>query len=252
MAIALNDQVWVWGGPTAQWGGTMDDDTLLKGAQYFGARNVLYVYGPHNDTMLSLLKPFAKVVCQIGSNCRNPDAVPADTVSEAERLSALSLRYPNVVGAVVDDFDTGREKFPVAKLAGIQRALRSRNPAMKLYVVTYTHKRHPDYADLLPYIDVVTLWVWRQDDILKLDADLETIRGEFPGKPVHLGVYLHDYGQTSAGMPIERLALQLDKARQYLADGKLEGVIILGDREIRKHPEQSAFVRDYLARHFAR
>ena len=252
MATELNDQIWVWGGPTAQWGGTMDDDGLLKGAQYFGARNVLYVYGPHSDTMLSLLKPFDKVVCQIGSNCRNPEAVPADTVVEAEQLSALSRRYPNVVGAVVDDFDTGSEKFSADKLAGIQRALRKHNPKFKLFVVTYTMKRHSGCEDLLPYIDVVTLWVWKQDELATLDADLQRIQAEFPGKPVHMGVYLHDYGQTKAAMPVERLAFQLDKARQYLAAGRLQGVIVLGDREIAKHPEQSAFVRDYLARHFAR
>lgn len=252
MSVLLNDDVWVWGGPTKQWGGTMDDDGLLKGAGYFGARNVLYVYGPHNDTMLGLLKPFDRVVCQIGANCRNPEAVPADTVTEAEQLSALSLRYPNIAGAVVDDFDTGREKFSAEKLARIQRALRSRNPALKLYVVAYTFKRHPGYEDLLPYIDVVTLWVWKKDELARLDADLEAIRQEFPGKPVHMGVYLHDYGQTDAAMPNECLAFQLDKARQYLAQGKLQGVIILGDREIAKHPEQAAFVRDYLARHFAR
>ena len=51
-------------------------------------------------------------------------------------------------------------------------------------------------------------------------------------------------------MPNDRLAFQLDKARQSIAEGKLAGVIILGDREIAKHPEQAAFVRDYLARHF--
>ncbi len=251
MSTALNDTVWVWGGPTRQWGGTMDDDCLLTAARYFGARNVLYVYGPHNDTMLGLLKPLERVVCQIGSNCRNPEAVPADTVAEAEQLSALSLRYPNIVGAVVDDFDTGGEKFSAGKLAAIRRALRSRNPSLQLYVVVYTHVRHAGYEDLLPFLDVLTLWVWRQDDLAKLDASLEAVRAEFPGKPVLLGVYVHDYGQTDAAMPIGRLQFQLDSARRYLAEGLIGGVIILGDREIRKHPAESAFVRDYLARHFA-
>jgi hypothetical protein len=251
MAAKLNEQVWVWGGPTKQWGGSMDDDGLLKGARYFGARNVLYVYGPHSDTMFALLKPLDQVVCQIGANCRNPEAVPADTVTEAEQLSAFSLRYPNIVGAVIDDFDVGSEKFSAAKISAIRQALRSHNPALQLYVVTYTHKLHEGYEDLLPSIDVVTLWVWRQDDLAKLDASLQVIRREFPGKPVHLGVYLDDYGQTKVGMPLERLAFQLDRARAYLAEGTLQGLIILGDREISKHTQQAAFVRDYLAQHFA-
>ena len=251
MEPKLNDYVWVWGGPTAQWGGSMDDDSLLQGGQYFGARNVLYVYGPHSDTMLSLLNPFDRVVCQIGSNCRNPEAVPPDTVAEAEQLSALSLRFPNVVGAVVDDFDTGAEKFPATKMAALHTALRSRNPSLKLHVVTYTERRHDGYEDLLPYIDVVTMWVWKQCDIAVLDASLKAIRGEFPGKAVYMGVFLHDYGETDAAQPVERLNYQFDRGRAYLAEGLLDGIIILGDREIRKHPVQAAFVRDYLARHFS-
>ena len=250
MSAKLNGQVWVWGGPTAQWGGTMDNDTLLKGGQFFGVRNVLYVYGPHNDTMLSLLKPFDQVVCQIGSNCRNPEAVQPDTVTEAEQLSALSLRYPNIVGAVIDDFDVGGEKFPPEKMAALHRALRSHNPALKLHVVTYTANLHTDYGDLLPYIDVVTMWVWKKGDLVKLDPDLKRIRSEFPGKPVYMGIFVHDYGEADAAMPIERLNFQLEQGRAYLTAGLLQGIIILGDREINKHPEQAAFVRDYLARHF--
>ncbi|OGV70087.1 MAG: hypothetical protein A3K19_27660 [Lentisphaerae bacterium RIFOXYB12_FULL_65_16] len=251
MSAKLNEQVWVWGGPTAQWGGSMDDDCLLKGGRFFGVRNVLYVYGPHTDTMLSVLKPFEKVVCQIGSNCRNPEAVQPDTVKEAEQLSALSLRYPNIVGAVIDDFDTGSEKFSATKMAALQKALRSHNPSLKLHVVTYTFRQHEGYEDLLPYIDVVTMWVWKQCDIAEVDAGLKRIRSEFPGKPVYMGVFLHDYGETKAGTRIERLNFQLDKGRAYLADGLLQGMIILGDREIAKEPAQAKFVRDYLAQHFA-
>jgi len=251
MELTLNDRVWVWGGPTAQWGGSMDDDCLAKGAGFFGARNVLYVYGQHNDTMLSVLEPFDRVVCQIGSNCRNPEAIHGDTVAEAEQLSALSLRYPNVVGAVIDDFDTGGEDFSATKMRSLQQALRSRNASLKLHVVTYVERSHAGYEDVLPYIDTVTMWVWEQSNIARIDASLQTIRDEFPGKPIYMGVFLHDYGETKAAMPVERLQFQLDKARTFLAEDLLQGVIILGDREIAKHPEQAAFVRDYLATHFA-
>jgi len=251
MKPTLNDQIWVWGGPTANWGGTMAEDCLARGAEFFGTRNVVYVYGPHNDRSLALLESFDNVVCQIGANCRNPEAVPEDTVAEAERLSALSLRYPNIAGAIIDDFDTGHEAFPAAKMHALRDALRSHNPTLKLHVVVYTEKQHEGYEDVLPYVDVVTMWVWKRRDLPALDTGLETIRREFPGKPVYMGVFLHDYGETKEAMPLERLTYQLDRGREHLAAGLLNGIIILGVREISKHPEQSAFVRDYLARYFA-
>ena len=228
----------------------MEEDCLAKGGEYFGTRNVVYVYGPHNDRSLSLLKPFDRVVCQIGANCRNPEAVPADTVTEAEQLSALSLRYPNIAGAIIDDFDTGHEAFPAAKMRALRDALRSHNPALKLHVVVYTERKHEGLEDVLPFVDVVTMWVWKKCDLPELDTGLQTIRREFPGKPVYMGVFLHDYGETKEAMPLERLTFQLDRGRAHLASGLLNGIIILGVREIAKHPEQAAFVKDYLAQHF--
>ena len=49
MAELNNDNLWVWGGPTPFWGGSMADDTLVRGADYYNAGNVVYVYGPTND-----------------------------------------------------------------------------------------------------------------------------------------------------------------------------------------------------------
>ena len=40
------DDLWLWGGPTPEWGGSPDPDTLVKTARYFDAQNGIYVYGP--------------------------------------------------------------------------------------------------------------------------------------------------------------------------------------------------------------
>ena len=39
---------------------------------------------------------------------------------------------------------------------------------------------------------------------------------------------------------------ELDKAREYLTAGLIEGVVILGDREIKKWPRQAETIRNYL------
>ena len=56
----------------------------------------------------------------------------------------------------------------------------------------------------------------------------------------------HEYGYSDAGNLPELLIYQLDKAREYMTKGIVEGVIILGDREIKKWPLQAETVRNYL------
>ena len=61
-----------------------------------------------------------------------------------------------------------------------------------------------------------------------------------------MGLFLHDYGTADAGAMIELLLHQLEAARALLAEGKIDGLVILGDREILKWPEQAAAVRGFL------
>ena len=68
----------------------------------------------------------------------------------------------------------------------------------------------------------------------------------FPGKPIIQGIFLHEYGRADIGNVIELLKYQLDRAREYMAKGIVEGVIILGDREIKKWPTVAAAVKKYL------
>lgn len=250
MARKIDGRIWMWGGPTKEWGGSMENDGLAKGANYFRVANVLYVYGPHTDEMLATLSTFDKAACQIGSNCRNPGAQKGDSIQEAEQLSLLSLRHPNIVGAVIDDFDVGGEVFTPEKLAAIRSALRSHNPKLLLHVVTYTHKDHSQFASLVPFVDVVTVWVWFLEYHQRMEADFKKAKSDFPGKPIYMGVFLHDYGNKNDGMPLDILSRQLDQGRKWLADDFIQGMIILGDREIKKHPQQAALTQKFLSDHF--
>ena len=61
-----------------------------------------------------------------------------------------------------------------------------------------------------------------------------------------MGLFLHDYGTADAGAMPELLIHQLKGARKLLAEGKINGLVILGDREILKWPEQAAAVKGFL------
>ena len=244
------DEVWVWGGPTPYWGGSMADDTLVRGADFFQARNVVYVYGPTTEKMLSLHAKYSKMLCQVNSNCRTPGALANSEEENAELLSRLSLQYPNIVGAMCDDFCTSfRYALLPERFEKIYRGVKKYNSALRVYGVIYVHELGRIHFRLVQeFIDVVNLWHWHKDDILNIDENLEKCEENFPGKPIILGIFLHEYGRSDVGAPPELLCYQLEKAREFLAQKRIEGIIILGDREIKKWPASAQAVKDYLAK----
>lgn len=249
LAKLTPDKVWVWGGPTPLWGGSMADDTLVKGADYFGSENVVYVYGPTTDHMLSLHSKYKKMLCQVNANCRTEGALANTEEENAQLLSKLSLKYPNIVGAMCDDFCTGfgRVLLP-ERFEKIYNGVKKFNKDLRVYGVIYAHELGAKNFQLIqPYIDVVNFWLWNKEEILDIDTHIARCREEFPGKPIILGIFLHEYGRADAGNPPRLLVRELQKAREFLTKGWIEGVILLGDREIKKWPESAKAVKDYLA-----
>ena len=243
-----DSNLWVWGGPTPYWGGSMSDDTLPRNAKYYNAANGVYVYGPTNDKMMKLHSGFKKLLCQINGNCRTPGAQEGSTDEEnAARLSRLSLEYPNVVGAMCDDVTTNFANVVLPEpFEARYRGLKKYNDKLKMYGVVYVHELNKDFSLIQPYMDVVTLWFWHLEELLEYDKALELCQKKFPGKKVLQGIFLHEYGRYDGGNPPQLLIHQLNKVREYMAKGVVEGAVILGDREIKKWPESAAAVRDYL------
>lgn len=256
------DEIWVWGGPTPQWGGSLARDTLVRGAAYFGAENGVYVYGPVTAEMLAVHTGFKRLFCQVTRICRAPGAQPESDEENAAKLSQLSLNFPNLYGGIIDDMAgigriPGNPVVQPEKLRAVRAALLRDNPALKLFGVVYRHEIRPDspgrmdFSQVAPLLDGVFLWFWHTADLFSIDADLESCRQEFPGKTVFLGVFVHDYGACDAGTLPQMLEFQLRRARAYLAAGTISGIVILGDREIAKWPESAAAVRNYLSRYSA-
>ena len=248
MAKLTGDNLWVWGGPTPYWGGSMADDTLVRGADYFNADNVVYVYGPTDDKMMKMHSKYKRMLCQINGNCRTPGAQGNFTDEEnAEYLSQLSLKYPNIVGAMCDDVTTPFLKIALPEsFEARYRGLKKYNDKLRMFGVVYAHELDKDFSLIQPYMDVINLWLWHKDDILEYDEYIEKCMKAFPGKPIIQGIFLHEYGRADIGNVIELLKYELDRAREYMAKGIVEGVIILGDREIKKWPAVASAIREYL------
>ena len=250
------ENVFVWGGPTPSWGGSMAKDASIKAKEFFDLDNVMYVYGPLNKEMMELHKNCKKVICHLGRNCRTENAAMKSDAEEAELLSKLSLEYPNIVGGVVDDMSGNYgENYSHAEYRAIHQAMHKHNPDLELFGVVYSWEleRMPEKVRIVSdCIDHVILWFWSKTDLMNFDLSLERCRAIFPGKPIMLGIFMFDYGASCLPNTPDVMAYHFEKARRALADGKIQDIVILGDREIEKCPEAAQFIKEYLKKEFSK
>ncbi|MBR2438924.1 MAG: hypothetical protein IKB25_01915 [Lentisphaeria bacterium] len=244
----LKQDVFVWGGPTQLWGGTMDPDCAVRGMEFFGAENAVYVYGSLNEENLDLHKNCKKLIFQITRTARSGEQLETDAEC-AEKLSLLSLKYPNIIGGIADDLVIylGR-KYSVADVREIRESLKKHNKALDFYGVVYARELdHENIPYIAPCLDAVNLWLDRKSDIAEFDMLIEKCRVKFPGKKIMLGIFMQDINLTDLGYSKELMLRYLEKAERAYRAGKIQSVVILGDREIAKFPELAETIRKFFA-----
>jgi len=165
----------------------------------------------------------------------------------AKDVSQLSQHQPNLIGGIVDDFSTAisRGEGLPEDIRLLAENLKSENAALDLHAVCYTMHFDVDLCPFLPYIDYISLWVWDPADLVDLDTHIAEATRRYH-KPMHLGLYLFDYGVTGEAMPIETLVFQCERARQYYHDGRIQGIHILGSYTNDEfNTEQAKWLADY-------
>lgn len=251
----LRDKAWTWGYVIP---GDLPGDVPFVGksscsletaAQYLGTPGVVFMNSNHQrETLtpeyLDRLRACPRILCGLQHGAY------AET---ARMVSNLSRSYPNIVGGLIDDFldfHGPSAAMTPDETRTVCEALKSENPALRLAVVRYTWQDQADLLPYLPYLDVINLWVWvanQYDWQVRMDAEIEKIR-RITGKPILLGLFLHDYGGTGGPVPMDILEVQFQKAVAYARRGWIEGFVILQsgwlDRE--DHRPQVQWVRQYL------
>jgi len=187
-------------------------------------------------------------VCNVGDPLTLKDA--DRQVEKTRAFSRLSQDFHNVVGGIVDDFSTAvaEGRMPVEMMEQTLAALKSRNASLQLQAVVYTMHFQIDLSPYLPFIDLINLWVWKGSDLRNLDAYVQEAARLFPGKPITLGLYLYDYGETCDTLPLALVRFQFTRAAAYLEGGLIEGIHVLGSylrEELRT--QQAQWVADFLA-----
>ncbi|MEN6301346.1 MAG: hypothetical protein ABFD96_01400 [Armatimonadia bacterium] len=223
--------------------------SLETAASYLGTPNVVYMNSNHDRATLTpqFLDHVAgceQVVCGLEHG---------HYAEAARQVSQLSLTRPNITGGLIDDyldFHGPSAKMTPEETREVYEGLKSQNDALRLYVVRYTWQDQADLLPYLPYFDVLNLWVWvanTYDWQVRLSAELEKIK-QITGKPILLGLFLHDYGGSGGPMPMDVLEVQFQKAVAFARSGLIEGFVILQsgwlDRE--EHRPQAQWVQQYL------
>jgi hypothetical protein len=262
--MRMADLGWIWEGQGLDPGVHPSIFGVGEGADFFGLRKVHFMFHPTTELALQKLSRFDAVVCDISkwqfrdcgaNNCGSEcyaDSSLETVCAEAEKVSRLSLKYPNVTGGFFDDMKGLMQKrgHGLAECASIKKALQQHNPSLKLETVAYAHELSDTafWAPLKPLIDVVSFWVWGCQHIEKLDDYLRQCREVFPDKPVILGCYLRDY-PTQSPMPMDAVRHQWNVVAQALDDGRIQGFDILGTITIDGQLEQALWIRDFIRAH---
>ena len=154
------EDVFVWGGPTERWGGSMAPDTSVRGMEFFGAENAVYVYGPLDDDALELHRCCKRLICQVTRTARSGGQLESD-VQCAERLSLLSRKYTNIIGGIADDLVSYLgSNYSVKDIEEVHAALKRHNEALELYGVVYAQELdNRNIPRVAACIDAVNLWL---------------------------------------------------------------------------------------------
>lgn len=219
------------------------------------------MFHANNDFALSRLAWLDEVICDItkwtwrdiegegGGTTNSGDNSPEAVKREAANVSELSTRWPNITGAIHDDIwhIINHYNYAPERYAEIYNALKSQNPALKLWAVVYEYELNPDdWVGYEPFMDVITLWVWKSENLRNLDEYIARCHEKFPGKPLVMGCYLREY-ELARGVPMEMIKLQWETLLRHAQAGTVDGYSILGMTELELHQEQANWIRDFIA-----
>jgi len=234
---------------------------LGEGADFFGLTKCHFLF--HHTTELALwkLRDKEEVVCDITKHLprdvgkggsENYSEANIDTVrSEAEKVSRLSLKFPNVTGAIHDDLlrMLREQGFGGDKYAAVSNALKRHNPNLKLWIVVYAKEMDkPEWPGVEPYVDVINLWFWPGSGYDEMDRAVERCREIFKNKPIYVGCYMRNYPEKKP-LPIATIEKRFEGIVRHLKEGKIAGYTILGTVLIDGQLEQAEWIRDFIAKH---
>lgn len=260
----VRDRLWLWGhlggSHNEGWGLSKPSRiTPVEAAYYLGIPNlIMVVFGgkpePPFDQEALAMSPLKRVVWSIvgdSGSTRN------DQKSDLDEVVALADTFPNISGAMMDDFfyhtpealaGTGEVgRYNPGQLAEFQRRLHIAARPLDLWVVLYSLQLEMKFDRHLDHCDVVTFWTWRSPELDNLEKNFARFVERTPGKRRVLGLYMYDYGPKQP-MPVDRMEHQCTLALKWLKEGKIEGMIFLSNCVADIGLDAVEWSRDWISR----
>ena len=240
----LRDRFWLWGQDAGCYHRSNHNQwklpgssrmTPAEGAFYLGIPNIMIVRfenvpAPADFRQYALpLRPLKRVVWSIigdsGSteNDREPDLEP---------VLELAGAFPNVTGAIMDDFfrnDPARPgRYTPEQVAGFRARLHAAPRPLDLSVVLYAHNLELPVRDHLAVADAITFWTWSARDLKALERNFRRMEELAPRPRKLLGLYMWDFGGC-APMPMDAMEFQCRKGLEWLRAGRVDGLVFLAN-----------------------
>ena len=178
--------------------------------------------------------------------------------NEEEFVCRLAEDYPNVTGAYLDDFfidpyiqagETEEEqaKRAKARLSEISEKLSKAPRKLDLHVVYYTRDLNMDVS-VFEKVDMLSMWTWHSEDLVNVEQNFLQMERQFPDKKKMIGIYLFDY---TAGhpVPIDLMEHQCNFALKMLKEGRIHGMIFLGNSTMGMRMESELWLREWIKEH---
>ncbi|HOC70483.1 MAG TPA: hypothetical protein PKO23_16880 [Candidatus Hydrogenedentes bacterium] len=248
----VRDRLWIWG----QMAGAHNKEwnlprpsrmTPAEGAFYLGVPNLMMVrYNKEPempfDPFAISLRPLKRVVWSMTGAGGETNAEVRNHVFD------LAHRFPNITGFIMDDFfkPDGQGALTTEQLQELRGQLEADEIKRPLYVVLYRHQLDLPVQSSLALCDKITFWTWKSEDLHHLEHSFEQLETLAPGVGKLLGCYLWDYGNR-APMPMDLMEKQCALGREWLRQGRIEGMIFLGSNVCDIELETVEYARQWIA-----
>ena len=229
----VRDHLWLWahqeGSHNNRYGLTsLSRMTPAEAAIYMGVENLIMVvfadkpeppFDQHAKPLFFLKNLVWSIVGDANSK-RN------DEKADLEEVIALSKRFPNIKGAILDDFFGQKDKHRHGLDATKGFRDRLHDNGLELWAIVYTQQLDMPLGDYIDVCDRISMWTWRAEEIAKLDENFRKLEKTAAGIPKYLGCYLWDYGDRKP-MPVSAMKQQCEKGLEWLKQGRLDGIVFL-------------------------
>lgn len=181
-----------------------------------------------------------------------------DDKSDLDEVLRQAEMYDNISGAVLDDFFKSVEGFKTSgsvarhSVASI-RSMRDKlhnfpKRKLDLWLVWYSYQLDFDVMEYVELCDVITLWTWKGSELADLDENMAKLLEKTPNKRRLAGCYMWNYGEKKP-LTIEQMKFQLERYRQWMKDGIIEGIVLCSNCIADLGLETVDYTRNWIMEH---